>query len=232
LLALGDTARSADLSLPYKAPIEPPVAGWSGFYLGLNVGGGIGNGRSDFAIVGGPAFAAVNNSLSGAIGGAQAGFNWQTGVTVVGVETDFQASNVKGGISAPCLPGLCGLPLTATYSQNVPWFGTVRGRVGVTSGGWLAYATAGYAYGRLETDAMASAGPAAASASLRETRNGWTAGGGIEIAMMPGWSAKLEYLFLDLGRTNTTFVLPGLPGITDDARLTMNVVRVGVNHRF
>src|SRR5262249_14179764 len=107
LLALGDTASTADLSLPYKAPIEPPVgAGWSGFYLGLNVGGGVGNGRSDFAIVGGPAFASVNNFLSGAIGGAQLGFNWQTGMTVVGLETDFQAANVKGGISAPCLPGL------------------------------------------------------------------------------------------------------------------------------
>jgi len=122
-----------------------------GFYLGLNAGGGIGNGRSDFSIAGGPAFATVNNSLPGAIGGVQAGFNWQSGMTVFGVETDFQASGLKGSLTAPCL-ALCGLPLTATYSQKVPWFGTVRGRLGVAASGWLIYATAGYAYARLEAD--------------------------------------------------------------------------------
>jgi outer membrane immunogenic protein len=153
-------------------------------------------------------------------------------MTVLGVETDFQASGLKGSLTAPCL-ALCGLPLTATYGQNVPWFGTLRGRLGVASSGWLMYATAGYAYARLETDAFAAAGPAAASVGLRETRNGWTAGGGIEVALVPGWSAKLEYLYLDFGRHSTTWTLPGgLPSIVDDARLTMNVVRAGVNYRF
>ncbi len=203
-----------------------------GFYLGLNAGGGIGNGRSDFSIAGGPAFATVNNSLPGAIGGVQAGFNWQSGMTVFGVETDFQASGLKGSLTAPCL-ALCGLPLTATYSQKVPWFGTVRGRLGVAASGGLIYATAGYAYARLETDAFAAAGAASASFSLHETRNGWAAGGGIEVALAPGWSAKLEYLYLDFGRHSTSWTLAGgLPSIVDDARLTMNVVRAGVNYRF
>src|SRR5215468_6472717 len=129
LVATCAAATAADLSRPPVIQAPQPYAGWSGFYLGLNVGGAIGNGRSDFS-VGGVTFATVNNSLPGAIGGGQAGYNWQTGMTVFGVETDFQAANLKGTLTAPCA-FVCGLPLTATYSQKVPWFGTVRGRVGV-----------------------------------------------------------------------------------------------------
>jgi outer membrane immunogenic protein len=96
----------------------------------------------------------------------------------------------------------------------------------------LVYATGGYAYARLDTDALAVAGPASASFNLHETRNGWTAGGGIEVAFAPGWSAQLEYLYLDFGRESTTWTLGALPSITDDARFTMNMVRAGVNYRF
>jgi outer membrane immunogenic protein len=235
-LAACAAAHAADLSqpLPYKTPVAPPpYMSWSGFYVGVNVGGGTGNGRSDFAIAGGPAFASVNNSLSGAIGGGQVGFNWQTGLAVFGVETDIQASGLKGGLTAPCPPGGCGLPLSASFNQKLPWFGTVRGRIGAASNGWLVYATGGYAYGRLETDAMASAGAASAAASMHETRNGWTVGGGIEVAFAPGWSAKLEYLYVDLGTVNRTWILGGpLPNLADSAAFTMNVVRTGVNYRF
>jgi outer membrane immunogenic protein len=235
LLAICTVASAADLSRPvYKPPLVPAAyTGWNGFYVGVNAGGGFGIGRSDFSVPGFPNFASVKNPLTGAIGGAQAGFNWQTGMMVLGVESDFQASGLQGSLSAPCPPGgACGLPLSATYSQKVPWFGTVRGRLGVATSGWLVYATAGYAYARLETDATATAGPAAATVSAHDTRNGWTAGGGIEVALTPGWSAKLEYLYLDYGKVSTTWVLPGLPALTDDAHLTMNVVRAGVNYRF
>ena len=68
---------------------------------------------------------------------------------------------------------------------------------------------------------------------------GWTgfyiglnAGGGIEVALAPNWSARLEYLYLNFGKVSTTWVLPGLPAITDNARFDMNVVRAGVNYRF
>jgi opacity protein-like surface antigen len=107
----------------------------------------------------------------------------------------------------------------------------VRGRFGVAASGWLIYATAGYAYVRLETDAFATAPGATATFSLHETRNGWTAGGGIEVACAPGWSAKLEYLYLDFGNSSTRMSFAALP-VVDDAHFTMNVVRVGINHRF
>ncbi len=232
LLMLCGTAAAADLRQPpiRKAlPLPPPLMGWSGFYLGLNGGGAMGEGRSDFSIAGGPVFATVKNSLAGWIGGVQLGFNWQADWAVFGVEADFQSARVKGGLTAPCA-GAC--VLTASYDQQVTWFGTVRGRAGVANAGWLIYATGGYAYARFETDAVATADPLAATFSDHETRSGWTAGGGIEVAMAPQWSAKLEYLHLDFGGSSTTWTLTGLPSVVDDARLTLDVVRAGVNFRF
>jgi len=236
ILATSSAADAADLArvrpYPARLPVETSVyLGWSGFYIGVNAGGGIANSKSDFSVAGGTPFASVNNYLPGAVGGGQAGFNWQNGAAVVGIETDIQASSLKGGIMTPCAGGLCGLPLSASYNQNLPWFGTVRGRVGVAASGWLIYATAGWAYARLETDAFASAPGATATFSLHEMRNGWTAGGGIEVAFAPSWSAKLEYLYLDFGNDGTTMNFAALP-IVDDAHFTMNVVRAGVNYRF
>jgi outer membrane immunogenic protein len=59
-----------------------------------------------------------------------------------------------------------------------------------------------------------------------------TAGAGIEVGLAPNWSAKLEYLYADFGNTRTTWAIGGIPLITDDARVTMNVIRGGVNYRF
>src|SRR5262245_2227640 len=99
LVAMSGAAAAADLP---AAPAAPPPSGWSGFYIGVNVGGGMGAGNSNFS-VGGVSFASVSNHLSGAIGGAQAGFNWQAGPALFGIETDIQASNIKGTTTAPCL---------------------------------------------------------------------------------------------------------------------------------
>jgi len=233
LLVLGGTASAADLPFQPAPAFLPALAPtWTGFYVGLNGGGGIGTGTSDFSIDGGPAFASVKNSMSGAIGGGQLGYNWQAGPVIFGVETDFQGSSVKGTLTAPCLPALCALPLSASYSQELSWFGTARGRIGYASAGWLLYATAGYAYGQVKTNASASAGPATVGLEITENRNGWTAGGGIEVEFAPRWTAKVEYLFVDLGEVNHSFVFPGVATINDTTRMTVNVARAGVNFRF
>jgi outer membrane immunogenic protein len=234
LLATCAAAAAADLPRPPPVAVAPaPYMGWTGFYIGVNAGGGMGNGRHDFGIEGGPAFASVNNLIQGAIGGAQVGFDWQTGIAVVGAEADFQGTGLKGSLTAPCLPALCGLPLAATYSQKLPWFGTVRGRLGVTSNGWMIYATGGLAYGSVENYAAATAGAASAVATLNQKRVGWTIGGGVEVAFAPGWSAKLEYLYFEFGRIDLTYVVGGgLPNITDSSLVSMNVVRAGLNYRF
>ena len=101
-VVLSGIAGAVDLPVP-----PPPVAiapQWTGFYVGLNAGGGFGDANNDFG------FASVDLPLKGAIGGGQVGYNWQTGPMVLGLETDFQGSSVKGNISAPCIAPLCGLP--------------------------------------------------------------------------------------------------------------------------
>jgi len=104
--------------------------------------------------------------------------------------------------------------------------------LGYAQDSWLIYGTAGYAYARLETEASASAGVTSVNLSRDETRSGWAVGGGIELAFARNWTARLEYLYIDLGRTNAALAIPGLPTISEDSRVTENLVRLGVNYRF
>jgi outer membrane immunogenic protein len=99
---LSGIAGAADMAAP-PAPIATS-APWVGFYLGLNAGGAFGDANHDFS------FASLDLPMRGAIGGGQIGYNWQAGPMVLGLETDFQGSSVKGNISAPCIAPLCGLP--------------------------------------------------------------------------------------------------------------------------
>jgi len=232
LLTIGGTALAADLPPPVPPPYAPPPK-WAGFYLGANVGGGVGVAQNSYSLAGGPAFASINNALAGPLGGGQIGYNWQFWRIVYGLETDIQGSSSRGSISTPCLPGLCGvLPLSASYGQDLPWFGTVRGRVGFTLAGWLLYATGGYAYGRLDTNATATAGAATASLSMTDYLSGWTVGGGVEVEVAPRWTVKAEYLYVDLGNANHSWVFPGVTTVNDSARVTQNVIRAGLNFRF
>jgi outer membrane immunogenic protein len=233
LLTIG-TGYGADLAWrgPPPAPLAPaPVGTWTGFYIGLNGGGGITNTTSDFDVAGIP-FATAKNSLTGALGGGQIGYNWQQGPALFGVEADFQFSGMQGTLSTACPVVACVVPVTASFTQKMPWFGTARGRLGLVGPSWLVYATGGYAYARIETDASASAPGIAAAVSQTETRNGWTVGGGIEVAVNRAWSAKVEYLYLDFGSANNAWTLTGLPTVNDNARIYSNVVRAGVNYKF
>jgi outer membrane immunogenic protein len=233
LLLLGAGAASAaDLRMPVKSPplMQAPMS-WTGFYLGGNVGGGWTNSSMEFSFGGGPAFATVDNNLSGILGGGQVGYNWQSGPAVFGVEADFQWTGMKGSLVAPCPPGICA-GLAASFTQKMPWFGTARARIGYAGGGWMIYATGGYAYTRLESVASATAGGVAATLSRDDKRDGWTAGGGIEVMLAPNWSAKLEYLYLDFGNRDGSWTITGLPTLNDNTELRTNVVRTGVNYRF
>jgi outer membrane immunogenic protein len=234
LLASSAAAAAADLRIPVRtdAPLAVRPQLWSGMYIGLNAGGSLALGKSDFSVAGGPVFVSASNPLDGAIGGVQLGFNWQTDAIVFGVEADIQYSGVRGSLTAPCLPAFCGLALSATYTQKVSWFGTARARVGYASAGWLLYVTGGYAYGRVETDASATAGAVTAALNWSESRNGWTVGAGAEVELAPRWSFKLEYLHVDFGSRSNSVILTGLPVINDSTRITMDMIRAGVNVRF
>ena len=147
----------------------------------------------------------TNSSVnpSGLTGGGQLGYNWQNGQFVFGAETDLQFSGADDTF--------------APFKFSNPWFGTLRGRAGIAFNNVLLYATLGLAYGDLR----------AQSAGLDETRTevGWTGGVGLEYGFAPNWSARVEYLYLDLGSRG--FTLTG----TDNG-LQANLLRVGINYHF
>ena len=112
--------------------------------------------------------------------------------------------------------------------------GTARSRVGfLPTDSILVYATYGIAYGQVRSDYTFSAGGVAfGSAEFKDTRAGWTAGAGIEGAFGGGWSAKLEYLYVDLGKRTETIALAGVTTASWDHRVTDHIARVGLNYRW
>lgn len=210
-LVVAQSATAADLSVAplYKAPppAMAPAYNWSGFYLGINGGGGWGHSNWDTS--------SDRIGLSGGLVGGTAGYNWQLGNAVLGIEGDIDWANLKGTNSSTLCPAGC--------STSDTWLSTVRGRAGYAFGGVLPYVTGGLALGDIR-----AATPGFAGAS--NTSAGWTAGGGIEFGLTGNWSAKAEYLYVDLGRFNCGVSCNGLP--TDNVSMHDNVVRAGVNYRF
>jgi outer membrane immunogenic protein len=254
-LALGLTASAfaADKPVYLKAPVAP--WSWTGFYLGANVGysWGKSNTTVSFLDAGGNLVAADTHSLglNGVIGGGQLGYNWQNGNWVLGLETDIQASGQKGSSDFTCPIGVCkaGVAVTETLNQKLDWFGTARGRIGFTiTPTILLYGTGGLAYGDIKTDGTIS-DPTTFSVST--VKAGWTVGAGIEGRISGNWTAKLEYLYMDLGNvsgglvstpaivpqgcTNLPRAAPCTLGTTFSSTgsgVTDNILRVGVNYKF
>jgi len=208
-LAASIPASAADLprGMPYKAPAAyAPAYNWTGFYLGINGGGGFGD--SDWNGL------AVSNSPGGGMIGVTAGYNWQAmgSPYVFGIEGDVDWTNIKDSTA-------CG-GLNCQTKNN--WFGTVRGRVGYAFDRFLPYFTGGLAIGDIEANRTGFIGS-------KDTNAGWTIGAGIEGVIAGNWTAKVEYLYADLGDTTCSAVACGVPTNVD---LTVNVVRAGLNYRF
>jgi outer membrane immunogenic protein len=258
----------------YKAPVVAPAYNWTGFYVGVNAGGSWGRSSTDVVLdqpshsgVRETAIGSASQGINGALGGFQAGYNWQSSAFVFGVEADIQVTSQKGDgrladtiavqhdCLAPCTPPPPTLTTgTLDYTQKLPWFGTFRGRIGVTPADrWLVYVTGGLAYGEIRTDAsidvpsaaavdcLAPCTPAlptpagSAAGSFRQTKTGWVIGGGLEAALGGGWTGKLEYLYVDLGSVSNSFESTAFPfngTVRASSRVADNIVRVGVNYRF
>jgi outer membrane immunogenic protein len=255
-LAMISSAFAADLPVKAPPPVAPPPWTWNGFYIGIN--GGYSWGRSNrdlnfFNPVTGVNIATVSGGgrkLTGGVFGGQIGYNWQVTNWVFGIESDAQWTGQKGDTTvlcpvAGCFPGLAvapGLATSASLNDKLQWFGTTRGRIGYNVVPTIMiYATGGAAYGEVQTDlgltAFTAGGiPVTAVGSNRTTRFGWSAGGGVEAMFAPNWSVKAEYLYVDLGTTSNSALLPtaaGFPlGVSLDRRLTDNIVRAGINYHF
>jgi outer membrane immunogenic protein len=217
LTALALSAGSAlAADLPYRkdqpvyVPPPPPPATWTGLYAGANIGGGwgAGSGNSNFWNVFGLNGGVTNHLGGGVLGGLQVGYNYSlTPLFLVGLETDFQ------GTSMPAFTGNGGLD----------WFGTLRGRVGVTiMPTLLIYGTGGFAYGEFRSGVTQSSA----------IQTGWTAGGGVEWMFMPNWSAKLEYLYSDISGGNVNGFNAGIGINNVNNHTRWNTVRAGVSYHF
>ena len=186
-LAATSQVLAADLppaAAPPRAPAAyippPPLFSWTGFYLGIN--GGYGFGQSSFsnAVDG----STGNFNTSGFLIGGTLGANYQIGSFVIGLEGDGDWNNANGSINSTCVTFSC--------TTQGEWLATVRGRAGFAWDRVLFYGTGGAAFGSVQ----ASAGGLPYATS---TQTGWTAGAGVEWAFLPNWTAKVEYLYVNLG---------------------------------
>jgi len=212
----------------------PPVFSWTGFYGGVNIGGSWldrynfdawGPAWTGFGWVNATQWNATNYSNGGVSGGVQAGYNYQLWPWLVaGVEADFQGTSISGGAPSNGWGfGLAAFPgFSGGASRGVDYFGTVRGRLGVTLPGWqqfLIYGTGGFAYGEIRINH-------GWLGNLRGVGTGWTVGGGVEWAFMPNWSTKVEYLYTSIGNDQWG-------GINlSSQRVHMHTIRAGVNYHF
>ena len=207
-------ARAADMppSMPPPRHVAlVPFFTWNGAYIGINAGYGFG--RSSWTDNASGISTGTFN-VNGATVGGTLGYNVQMRSLVFGVETDLGWSGMKGTASTNCL-GNCTTANT--------WLGTARGRAGYAFDRFLPYLTAGLAYGNLKIS-----NDFGGSAST--TRIGWTAGVGLEYAFLNNWSAKLEYLYADLGKATCDATCSG--GSPFDVKFSTHLIRGGLNYRF
>ncbi len=200
----------------YKAQPAPQSYDWTGFYIGIN--GGYGFGRSSWSDPAAGTDSGRFNTSGGTFGG-QLGYNWQTGPAVFGIETDLNWINAKGSSSAG---GVCLTDGAGQCQTKQSWLGTTRARVGYAIDRWLPYIPGGVAYGDIRADQ--------ATGSSSSTKTGWTAGGGVEYGIDRNWSAKLEYLHVDLGTASFMGAASGTP--TLNVPITDDIVRAGLNYRW
>jgi outer membrane immunogenic protein len=225
------------------AYMPPPASNWSGFYLGGNIGAGIGRDRTAYTLTGpgGVSTETFNLSPDGINGGIQAGYNWQASNWVFGVEADIQGSTQRDNRACvqTCNP-LVAPVIFAAYDATLPWFGTARGRIGYSVGSTLFYATGGYAYGSVKTKIAAAFLGAPVNAEITSTKGGWTVGGGIETPFTflnilgPNWTSKTEYLYVDLGTSTGAFPVAPLLGVTaiNSTQVHEHIFRTGLNYHF
>jgi outer membrane immunogenic protein len=211
VLTLASLAQAADLPRQVVTKAPPYVApyyNWTGFYVGVNGGGGWGTTKWD----------STNSfDVSGGLVGGTVGYNWQFGTWVLGLEGDLDWADINGTTSSPgCIGGNC-------MSRNT-WLGTARGRVGYAFDRWMPYITGGAAFGNVDATHPNATGSSS-------TQAGWAAGAGVEFAVINNVTAKVEYLHYDLGSFNCGLNC-GNGFVNDNVSFNANVVRGGLNLRF
>jgi outer membrane immunogenic protein len=187
-----------------------------------------------FAQVPTPALGSNSTSASSWLAGAQAGYNWQSGSVVYGVEADIAGTGLKSTMNTT-LQSVFIPPPTAATSSSIDWYGTVRGRLGWATGPVMFYGTGGLAYGRTSVNSTLTDNILLTSLNSQSSsvKAGWVAGFGIEYLLRPNLIANLGYQYVDLGTTSLVASSPG--GILNqsvNARGQFQVVSVGLSWLF
>jgi outer membrane immunogenic protein len=232
---------AADLPAPTLPPSVPAIYNWTGFYVGVNGGWGdgisnwtnncitcAGNFTSGMLAGGNPTAGGESGSfpVSGYVAGGTVGANYQIGSWVYGIEGDFDWSHLTGNSGATCGSLSDVLPVPTGCETESEWLATLRGRVGYAFDNILLYGTAGAAVARIKTGLIP---PSTFDSS---TEAGWAVGAGLEVAFAPNWTAKVEYIFIDL--PNATCTTTTNCGVVAGSTVSFNenMVRVGVNYKF
>lgn len=237
-VAFAGSAMAADLAprMYTKAPVMQPAYNWTGFYIGGHIGGGWTDENATLnsttsPLLLNPLGTVISGDRSGFLGGGQIGYNYQVQSWVFGVGGDFswtrasettvtQATLVPGGV---------------TNSQGTTdWYATLTGRLGYAVNNWLFYGKGGAAWMNEELSGSATAlGATLTSNTIRDTRSGWTLGGGVEWALWNKWSAFAEYDYLGFGDKTETFTLtPGSFIESNRVSTNVSVVKAGLNYHL
>jgi len=222
---------------PAAAQADPPRFDWTGFYVGA---------MGDYAWADPSADTSFTSDFDadgdGFTLGVLGGYGIQFGPAFLGLEADMNYADLRTGGQGSGVFSTAGIPTgdyTEEFASRIEWFGTVRARAGFAAGERvLFYGTGGLAFGEVDTDYIRDEsylGPSSYAGSDSSVKVGWTAGGGVEVAVIPSWILKAEYLHVDLEDTDID-IEPTLGATTTLGTLTsdndFDVVRFGVNHGF
>ena len=242
LIAGSGAAFAADAPIYDKgvvapAPVVAPLWSWTGFYVGINGGYGWGNIDDDDNGLFGPT--TYNLDADGGVIGGQIGYNWQMDRFVFGVESDAQYANLSSTNNQLFdFDGDGTADDSLGIEAELNWFGTTRLRAGFAPGRFLIFATGGLAYGDADVGYSFNGDVNDVFLSSRddETRLGWTVGGGVEGAITDNVTAKLEYLYVDLGDQDNAYRYTSagtaIGTFSSSTQFEAHILRAGLNYKF
>lgn len=211
------TAFAADLPMADPPMVSVPSFSWTGLYFGAQAGYSFGKSKDDLI---GQKF-----RPKGGVFGAYLGYNYQfdNSPVVVGVETDFNYTDVNDKKNLLSVPGL----LTINAKNDTNWAGATRARVGYAFGNFLLYGAGGIAYVRREASININVVGIPIKFEDKKWDYGYTIGGGAEYAVTNNILARIDYRYNDFGKTKFNF---GVGSVKAD--LTEHRVMAGVAYKF
>ena len=207
---------------PMYSPIQ--VYNWTGFYVGGHIGGAWSNTSlsdptgNNFAPVG----STIGDNGSGFLGGAQIGYNYQTGPVVFGIQGDWSWTGINNSVLDP-------FDNTTTFRDKADWLATVTGRIGYAWNNVLWYGKGGGAWVHNKYSATDAFG---LNATGSDTRGGWTLGTGLEYGFTPNWTTFIEYDYIGLGTHTITLTDPANGSGQAGIRQNIQIVKGGINYKF